>query len=291
MNEGHALERREAAAQRLVSSEWLAGHLDDPDLRIIEVSSAPDDAEFRQEHIPGALRWYWKDALWHATDREFATPEDMASRLGRIGIAPDTTIVVYGRPVQYGTYALWVLTMAGHQDVRLLDGGRKGWIADGRPLSPDIPLNTPVDYPPAISDLSSRVGREDVRSRLGQPGRILLDVRSPEEYRGERVSPPPGFDHGAERKGHIPGAVHLHFRDLLNDDDTFKTPEHMQERLTQVGIHPEAAAEIVTYCRLSHRATLVWFALSFVLGYRQVRVYDGSWTEWGSIVGFPIATI
>jgi thiosulfate/3-mercaptopyruvate sulfurtransferase len=211
--------------------------------------------------------------------------------LGRIGIVPDTTIVVYGRPVQYGTYALWVLTMAGHQDVRLLDGGRKGWIADGRLLSPDIPLNTPVDYPPAISDLSSRVGREDVRSGLGQPGRMLLDVRSPEEYRGERVSPPPGFDHGAERKGHIPGAIHLHFRDLLNDDDTFKTPEHMQERLAQVGIHPEAAAEIVTYCRLSHRATLVWFALSSVLGYCQVRVYDGSWTEWGSIVGFPIVTI
>jgi 3-mercaptopyruvate sulfurtransferase SseA len=122
MKEGHALERREAVAPRLVSGEWLAGHLDDPDLRIIEVSSAPDDAEYRQGHIPGALRWYWKDALWHATNREFATPEDMASCLGRSGIAPDTTIVVYGRPVQYGTYALWVLTMAGHQDVRLLDG-------------------------------------------------------------------------------------------------------------------------------------------------------------------------
>ena len=291
MKEGHALERREAVTPRLVSGEWLAGHLDDPDLRIIEVSSAPDDAEYRQGHIPGALRWYWKDALWHATDREFATPEDMASRLGRIDIAPDTTIVVYGRPVQYGTYALWVLTMAGHQDVRLLDGGRQGWIADGRLLSPDIPLNPPVDYPPALSNLSSRVGREDVRSRLGQPGRILLDVRSPEEYRGERVSPPPGFDHGAERKGHIPGAIHLHFRDLLNDDDTFKTPEHMQERLAQVGIHPEAVAEIVTYCRLSHRATLVWFALSSVLGSRQVKVYDGSWTEWGSIVGFPITRV
>jgi thiosulfate/3-mercaptopyruvate sulfurtransferase len=215
----------------------------------------------------------------------------MASHLGRIGIAPNTTIVVYGSPVQYGTYAFWVLAMAGHHDVRLLDGGRKRWIADGRPLSTDIPTYAPVDYPPTVSDVSSRVGRDDIRAKLGQSGRILLDVRSPEEYRGERVSPPPGFDHGAERKGHIPGAIHLHFRDLLNDDDTFKTPEHMQERLAQVGIHPEAVAEIVTYCRLSHRATLVWFALSSVLGYRQVRVYDGSWTEWGSIVGFPIATI
>ena len=169
--------------------------------------------------------------------------------------------------------------MVGYQNVRLLDGGRKRWLADGHPLSSDILKYAPVDYPPAISDLSNRVGREDIRSKLGQPGRLLLDVRSPEEYRGARDSPPPGFDHGAERKGHIPGAVHLHFRDRLNEDDTFKTPEHMQERLAQVGIRPDAAQEIVTYCRLSHRAMLVWFALSAALGYRQVKVYDGSWTE------------
>ena len=215
----------------------------------------------------------------------------MALRLGQSGVAPDTTLVVYGSPVQYGPYAFWVLTMAGHRDVRLLDGGRKRWIADGRTVSTNIPTYAPVDYPPAISDLSSRVGRENVRSCLGQPGRILLDVRSPEEYRGERVSPPPGFDHGAERKGHIPGAVHLHFRDLLHGDDTFKPPEQLQERFAEVGIRPHASDEIVTYCRLSHRATLVWFALTYALGYRQVRIYDGSWTEWGSIVGFPIATV
>jgi thiosulfate/3-mercaptopyruvate sulfurtransferase len=291
MQEGQALEGHDAMTQRLVSGDWLAEHLDEPGLRIIEVSSSPDDAEYRQGHIPGAVWWYWKDTLWHATDREFATPEDMAARLGGLGIAPDTTIVVYGSPVQYGTYALWVLTMAGHQDVRLLDGGRKRWIADGRPLSTDIPTYAPVAYPPADSDLSSRVGREDVRAKLGQPGRLLLDVRSPEEYRGERVSPPPGFDHGAERKGHIPGAVHVYFRDLLNDDDTFKAPEQLQARLAQAGIRPDAAEEIVTYCRLSHRATLVWFALSYALGAHQVKVYDGSWTEWGSIVGFPIAKI
>jgi thiosulfate/3-mercaptopyruvate sulfurtransferase len=256
-----ALAGRDAGAQQLVSGAWLAGHLDDRDLWIIEVSSAPDDAEYRRGHIPGAHRWYWKDALWHATDREFPTPEDMATRLGHSGVAPDTTLVVYGSPMQYGSYAFWVLTMAGHQDVRLLDGGRKRWTADGRPLSTDIPTYAPVDYPPAVSDLSSRVGCEDVRTKLGQPERILLDVRSPEEYRGERVSPPPGFDHGAERKGHIPGAIHLHFRDLLNEDDTFKTPEQLQERFAEVGIRPDAAQEIVTYCRLSHRAALVWFAL------------------------------
>jgi thiosulfate/3-mercaptopyruvate sulfurtransferase len=224
--------------QRLVSGEWLARRPDDADLPIIEVSSSPQDTEYRQGHIPGAAGWYWKDALWHATDREFPTPEDMASRLGRSGIAPDTTIVVYGSPVQYGTYAFWVLAMAGHRDVRLLDGARKRWIADSRPLTPDIPTYTPVDYPPAVPDLSSRVGREDVRAKLGQPGRLLLDVRSAEEYRGERVSPPPGFDHGAERKGYIPGAVDLHFRDLLNDDDTFKTP---QTDTAAIGTSPHAS--------------------------------------------------
>jgi thiosulfate/3-mercaptopyruvate sulfurtransferase len=285
------LARHDAGAPQLVSGAWLAAHLDDHDLRILEVSATPDDAEYRQGHIPGALRWYWKDALWHATDREFPSPQEMASRLGQSGVAPDTTLVVYGSPVQYGTYAFWVLTMAGHRDLRLLDGSRKRWIADGRPFSTDIPTYAPVDYPAGIPDLASRVGREDVRSRLGQPGRILLDVRSPEEYRGERVSPPPGFDHGAERKGHIPGAVHLHFRDFLHDDDTFKSPQQLRARLREVGIGPETEAEIVTYCRLSHRATLVWFALSYILGYRRVRVYDGSWTEWGSIVGFPIARV
>jgi thiosulfate/3-mercaptopyruvate sulfurtransferase len=214
----------------------------------------------------------------------------MATHLGRIGVTPQTTIVVYGSPVQYGTYAFWVLTMTGHRDIRLLDGARKRWIADGRPLSTDMAVYAPGDYRPAVADVSSRVGREDVRAKLGQAGRLLLDVRSPEEYRGERVSPPPGFDHGAERKGHIPGAVHLHFRELLNDDDTFKTAEQMQDRFTQVGIRADAPAEIVAYCRLSHRATLAWFALSYLLGFRDVKVYDGSWTEWGSLVGVPIAT-
>jgi thiosulfate/3-mercaptopyruvate sulfurtransferase len=283
------LQGYDVSGQKLVSGQWLAQHLDEPGIRMIEVSSSPDDTEYRQGHIPGAIRWYWKDALWHATDREFATPEDMARQLGRIGIRPETTIVLYGSPVQYGTYAFWVLTMAGHRDIRLLDGSRKRWITDGCPLSTDTPTFAPVDYRPGLADFTGRVGRDDILARLGQPGRILLDVRSPEEYRGERVSPPPGFDHGAERQGHIPGAVHVHFRDLLNDDDTFKPPEHMLHRLAQAGLQPDAPAEIVTYCRLSHRATLAWFALVCVLGFGRVRVYDGSWTEWGSIVGFPIA--
>ena len=133
-----------------------------------------------------------------------------------------------------------------------------------------------------------RIGRDDLRAHLGRSGRLVLDVRSPEEYAGDRVMPPPEFDHGAERKGRIPGAVHLYYRDLLNDDDSFKSVAELQGIVDAVGATPATANEIVAYCRLSHRATLVWFALTHLLGHPNVKIYDGSWTEWGSIVGFPI---
>jgi thiosulfate/3-mercaptopyruvate sulfurtransferase len=277
----------------LVSCDWLAEHLNDPDVRVIEVSSRPDGPSYRAGHLPGAVWWYWKEALWHPTDRELVTPEQLATRLGSIGVSPHTTLVIYGDPVQFGTYAFWVLSMAGHQDLRLLDGGKKRWTAEGRPLSQNVPVFSPVTYPPGAADSSSRVGRDEVRAKLGQAGRLLVDVRSPEEYRGERVSPPSGevrfdFDHGAERAGRIPGAVHLFFRDLVNDDDTFLSPLELWAILKQVDITPNSGTEIVTYCRLSHRATIAWFAMKYLLDLQNVRVYDGSWTEWGSIVGFPI---
>lgn len=278
---------------QLVSCDWLAEHLDDPQVRVIEVSSRPDDTSYRSGHIPGAVWWYWKDALWHPTDREFVTPEQLAQRLGSLGISPQTTLVIYGDPVQFGTYAFWVLSMAGHRELRLLDGGRKRWLAEGRPLSQEVPVFTPAAYDAGRADPSSRVGRDDVRAKLGQSTRMLLDVRSPEEYRGERVSPPSGevrfdLDHGAERAGRIPGAVHLFFRELVNEDDTFLSPGELWSIFQKVGITAENRAEIVTYCRLSHRATIAWFVLRYLLNLENVRVYDGSWTEWGSIVGFPI---
>ena len=277
----------------LVSCGWLANRVDDPKVRVIEVSAANDDAAYRAGHIPGATWWFWKDALWHPTDREFITPDQLALRLGSMGVSPTDTVVIYGDPVQFGTYAFWVLTMAGHKNLRLLDGGRKRWIADDRPLSKEPPVYLPAPYPPGTADLTSRVGRDDVRAKLGQPGRRLLDVRAPEEYRGERVSPPSGevrfgFDHGAERAGRIPGAAHLFFRELVNSDDTFLSPEELRVLLDRVGAAEDAGTEVVAYCRLSHRATLAWFAMKFLLGRENVLVYDGSWTEWGSIVGFPI---
>ena len=273
---------------RLVSTAWLAERLGAPRLRVIEISSVDDAAAYRAGHVPGAAWWYWKAALWHESDREFPTPAEMSRRLGRIGVTPDTTVVLYGDPVQYGAYAFWVLSMCGHADVRLLDGARARWVAERRPLATDMPRFEPVSYPPPPGDAASRVGRDDVRAGLGRPDRLLLDARSPEEFRGERVMPPPFFDHGAERTGRIPGAVHLYFRELLNEDDTLKSADELRAVLRLRGATPDRPGDIVAYCRLSHRATLLWFAMHHLLGWNNVRVYDGSWTEWGSIVGFPI---
>lgn len=281
------------SSRKLVSPSWLAENLTEPDLRVIEVSASPNDASYQASHIPGAFWWFWKEALWHPTDREFASSKQLAMRLGSIGASPDTTLVIYGDPVQFGTYAFWVLSMFGHKNLKLLDGGRKRWVAEGHPLSQDIPNFPSATYSPGTADASSRIGRNDIRAHLDKPGRLLLDLRSPEEYRGERVSPPSGevqfdVDHGAERGGHIPGAVHLFFRELLSEDDTFLSPDQLWTILEQVNIGPNSDTETVTYCRLSHRATVAWFALRFLLNLENVRVYDGSWTEWGSIVGFPI---
>lgn len=273
----------------LVTTDWLEDHLADPDLRIIEVCSITDDKAYHEGHIPGAMWVYWKSACWQDSDRDFITPAELAKLFGGMGIGPRSTVVLYGDPVQYGSYAFWAFKMAGHADLRLLDGGRRKWVAEGRPLTQNVPRFQAQDYPVPSGTSSMRVGREDVREHLGQPGRLLLDVRSPEEYSGKRVSEYTfPVDHGAERKGRIPGAVHLYFKELLNEDDSFKSPEELRNVLSSAGIVPEDFDDIVCYCRLTHRATMAWVAMTHILGCPNVKLYDGSWTEWGSIVGYPI---
>lgn len=273
----------------LVTTDWLEDHLADPDIRIIEVCSITDDKTYHEGHIPGAMWLFWKSACWQDSDRDFITPAELAKLFGGMGIGPRSTVVLYGDPVQYGSYAFWAFKMAGHADLRLLDGGRRKWVAEGRPLTQNVPRFQAQDYPVPSGTSSMRVGREDVREHLGQPGRLLLDVRSPEEYTGKRVSEYTfPVDHGAERKGRIPGAVHLYFKELLNEDDSFKSPEELRNVLSSAGIVPEDFDDIVCYCRLTHRATMAWVAMTHILGCPNVKLYDGSWTEWGSIVGYPI---
>ena len=269
----------------LVNTSWLAEHGQDPNVRIIHIDRDELDA-YQSGHIPGAVGWNWKTMLWDVRERQFPSPKVFAERLGQAGVTNDTTVVLCGVPVQFGTYGWWVFKYLGHRDVRLLDGGMTKWMQEERPLTVDVPAIEPVDYLPNPVNHGMRAGRDDVLRVLNTSGTTIIDHRSSEEYSGERVAPHGMADFGAERYGRIPGAVHLPYSSLLNEDDTFKTPAELRELVALVLEDEDAPA--ISYCRLSHRATLAYFAMTEILSYRKLRVYDGSWTEWGSMVGVPI---
>lgn len=277
------------SSDRLVSPEWLEARLDDPNLRIFELNSAATDS-YDAWHIPGAQGWQWKEWCWDAAMRDFPSPDEFARRCGAAGVSNDTTVVVYGDPLQYGTYGWWVFRYLGHADVRVLDGGKALWHAQGRPATTDRPEIAPARYaPPAGRNDHMRARRDEVLAFIGQAAAgdgVLLDHRTAEEYRGERVNMIGNPDVGAERAGRIPGARHLFFEELLNDDKSFKSPAALRAVFAERGA--DGSREIVSYCRLSHRATLCYFAMTELLGWDRVRSYDGSWTEWGSMVGVPI---
>ncbi|HSR44102.1 MAG TPA: sulfurtransferase [Acidimicrobiia bacterium] len=278
-----------ARVDPLVSPEWLLDRAGDPDLVVVEVSFyQPDTAAYFSGHIDGAHYAYWKDLLWHELDREFARPTVLADRLGALGVGDETTLVLVGDPVQFATYAYWVLAMSGFEErTAVLDGGRETWARRAYPQTDDRPVAVRRTPTPGRADDTCRIGREGVLAGLEDPRRVLIDLRSAEEYSGERVAPLTApFDHGAERRGHIPGARHLPREKLLTEEGTFKSPDELWAEFRQVGVSDDH--EIVTSCRLSHRASLGWFVLTRLLGREHVRVYDGSWTEWGSIVGYPV---
>lgn len=280
--------QRETAGP-LVSPEWLAGRLADDALVILEVSFyEPDTAAYFNGHIPGAQYVYWKDLLWDERDRQFPDPSVMADRLGALGVGDESTLVLVGDPIQFATYAYWVLAMTGFEArAVVLDGGHDTWAERGLAMTDEVPAVASRTVTPGRIDDSCRIGRDEVLAGLDDPRRILVDLRSVEEYTGERVSPPTApYDHGAERRGRIPGSRHLPHEDLLDSEGRFKTPDVLAAEFASVGMGPEH--EVVTTCRLSHRASLGWFVLTRLLGRDRVRVYDGSWTEWGSIVGFPV---
>ena len=274
----------------IVSPDWLEERLLEPGLVVLEVSRyEADEAVYFQGHIPGARYVFWKDFCWDDTDREFPDSAEMARRLGALGVGDDTTLVLVGDSIQFATYPYWVLTMAGvADDVKVLDGGHQTWELQRRPMTTELP-DPPVTAVRSAGseDHSSRIGRDEVLAGLVDPDRVLVDMRSDEEYSGERVSPlSMDFDYGAERKGRIPGAVHVYYERLIDDAGLFKPPDQIQAQFVAEGV--DLSGDIVTYCRLSHRASLGWLLLTAVVGLHNVRVYDGSWTEWGSIVGMPI---
>lgn len=269
----------------LVDSEWLAGRLSDPGVRVIEIDWEGREA-YSDGHLPGAAGWNWKAALWDPLTRQFPADEDFAARLGAAGVTRDTTVVLYGVPVQFGTYAWWVFKLFGHDDVRILDGGKEKWVAEGRPVEVDEPSFTPTEYVRPERMDRIRATRDDVLAVLDDPATVILDHRSFEEYSGERVGLPGKPNVGAERSGRIPGARHVPFESLLNEDGTFRSAVEIADILRPHVTGPDTP--VICYCRLAHRATLASFAITELLGFRNVRVYDGSWTEWGSMVGMPI---
>lgn len=273
--------------QSLVETDWIAEHSASSEVQVIEINRDGLDA-YRAGHIPGAIGWNWKAMLWDDRERQFPAPEVFAKRLGDAGIGNHTTVALCGVPIQFGTYAWWVFRYLGHKDVRLLDGGMTRWGLEDRPLTTATPKITPTRYQPNAVNNQMRAGRDDVLAALNMPDTTLIDHRSFEEYSAARVSPPGMADVGAERYGRIPGARHLPYTAMLNEDDTFKSPSQLSDLVKPM--LTDESAQAISYCRLSHRATLAYFAMTEILGYRNLRVYDGSWTEWGSMVGVPIET-
>lgn len=283
----NAQEHRPTAA--LVDPTWLAARKDDPDICLIEVAGIGQDdlKAYRAGHVPGAHPWKWKEMLWETHMRDFPSPREFARRLGAAGIGNDTTVVFYGEGVQFGIYAWWVFRYCGHENVRILDGARYRWAEEKRPLVTDVPPPRPArQYEPVTRLEHMRILRDDVLKSLGRPQTLLLDGRSPEEYRGERVGGPEGPDVGAMCYGRIPGARHLYFEDLLTANKSFRNREELKSRVDACGAGP--GKDIIAYCRLSHRATVLYCALTEIIGLDNVRVYDGSWTEWGNVVGIPV---
>jgi len=275
-----------AHPERLVTTARLAEHLDDPDLAIVE--SDEDVLLYNTGHIPGAVKVDWHTELNDPLTRDYVDGERFAELMAERGIGRDTTVVIYGdKNNWWAAYALWVFSLFGHPDVRLLDGGRAKWIAEDRPMTTEVPSRTRAEYPVVERDDSAiRAFREDVLSHLGKP---LIDVRSPGEYSGELLHMPDYPQEGAVRGGHIPGAASVPWARAAAEDATFKSRADLEAIYQgEVGLSPDE--DVVVYCRIGERSSHTWFVLTHLLGYGKVRNYDGSWTEWGNTVRVPIVT-
>jgi len=285
--EGGLEARGYAKAEALVSTEWVAAHLDDPGVRIVE--SDEDVLLYDTGHIPGAVKIDWHSDLQAPLERDYLDAERFAKLMRDRGISRDSTVVFYGdKNNWWAAYALWVFRLFGHEDVRIMDGGRKKWEDEGRPLDIDVPKHPAGDYPvPQRSDDQIRAFRDDVMAHLQKQG-PMIDVRSPEEYRGERLHMPEYPQEGAMRGGHIPGASNVPWARAVNAETGEFLPAAELRALyeDEQGLAP--GDDVIAYCRIGERSSHTWFVLKYLLGYDRVRNYDGSWTEWGNMVRAPI---
>jgi len=270
--------------EALVDADWAQAHLSDPNVRFVEVDV--DTTSYEQSHIPGAVAWNWTSQLSDGIRRDIAGREEFSALLSASGIGPDTTIALYGDNNNwFAAWAYWQLKLYGHKDVRIINGGRKFWLDNGLPLSVDESTYAATGYELGEPDFALRAFRDDILPRLGDPGLALVDVRSPAEFNGEIIAPP-GMSETAQRAGHIPGAASIPWAQTVREDGTFKSAEDLATLYEAKGI--TADKDIIAYCRIGERSSHSWFVLHELLGYKRVRNYDGSWTEYGSLIGVPI---
>ncbi len=267
----------------LVSTQWVADNKDK--VRLIEVDV--DTTQYESGHIPGAVGFNWQTQLQNQTLRDIATKEEIEQLLSNAGVGQDTHVVLYGDNNNwFAAYAFWLLKYYGHENVSLMNGGRKKWVAEGRELTTDVPSYPKTDYKVSKVNSDLRADREYIKARLEKQGFGLVDVRSVDEFTGKIIAPP-NMPETAQRPGHIPGAANVPWSQAVAEDGTYKSREELEKLYGGKGITSDKN-DIVAYCRIGERSSHTWFALKYILGLDNVRNYDGSWTEWGNLIGVPI---
>jgi thiosulfate/3-mercaptopyruvate sulfurtransferase len=270
----------------LVDTQWVEDHLKDPKVRVAEVDYDPK-ANYKLGHAVGAVLFDWKEDINHPLTRNIFSKQSCEDLLQRAGINNDTTLILYGDFNNwFAAFAFWVFKYYGYDDIRLMNGGRKKWLEEDRPLSKDIPEYPKGNFKAAEPDNSIRVFLNYVRDSIESSQKVLIDVRSPKEFTGEILAPPEYPTEHAQRGGHIPGALNIPWSQAVSEDGTFKSAEELKKLYESKGI--TSNREVITYCRIGERSSHTWFVLKYLLGYPDVKNYDGSWTEWGNMIDNPI---
>ena len=268
----------------LVSTAWVADHPNDPNVRVVEVDV--DTKAYEEGHVPGAIAWNWGSQLCDTLRRDIIPRDKFEQLMSESGISNDTTVVIYGDNNNwFAAWALWQMKIYGHRDVRLMNGGRKKWLSEGRELTHDVPAVPAAKYRAAEPDLSIRAFLPDVQAASSTRSASLVDVRSPQEFTGEILAPP-GLPETCQRGGHIPGARSIPWGKACNDDGTFKTYDELKALYGAEDVNE--SKPVIAYCRIGERSSHTWFVLKYLLGFDNARNYDGSWTEWGNLVGAPV---
>jgi thiosulfate/3-mercaptopyruvate sulfurtransferase len=273
-----------AASDVLVSTDYVAQHLNDGSFKLVEVDV--DTNAYSEGHVPGAIGWNWTSQLQDQVRRDIITKSDLEKLLSESGITNDDTIVLFGDNNNwFAAYAYWVLEQHGHKNLKLMDGGRKKWLDEGKPTTTDVPSPAASSYRASDPDPSYRARRDQVLQHQNGAGKAMVDVRSPAEYNGE-IMAPPGLPETAQRMGHIPGAANVPWGQAVKEDGTFKSAEELKALYEGKGVSGDK--DIIAYCRIGERSSHTWFALKHLLDYPNVRNYDGSWTEYGSLIDVPV---